>query len=352
LAVESQRAIAAASGGQLAGGDSSPTGGARVEDQSRALLLNTTLLSPSWTRGQERNADRLGTDLLVRAGYSPQGMVSLLQKQKSFETERAANPQAASLDQQLLGFDATERTQQRIAEAAPTLGAANEVLGTLAGAALGRTKDWATKQLDQGARAHPKTGERIADVQAYVAKEYGDVGAREPQVERWEAAKEADGTVDVLENYIAAIESMGKLASGDLAAARSLAKVGLSGPTRAHAYPNYADAAVQVAGGNPAQARADYEMALAGPGPAGAIYTSLSALYMAAGERDRAVEVMEGGYERLQEPPSLAVPLIETYRRTGRQSEADRLAAQCAMRWPALQSLCRGQAEGRSPDVP
>jgi predicted Zn-dependent protease len=346
LAVDAQRALADATGNSaVAGGQ--PGGGPRVEEQSRALLLNTTLLSPSWTRGQERAADRLGTDLLVRAGYAPQGMVSLLQKQKSFETERAANPQASSLDQQLMGSDVTQQGQRRVTQATAKYGATSELFGTLAGAALNRTQDWASKQADEGSRSHPKTKERIADVQAYVAQEYGNKAARALRVESWEAAKEADGTVDILENYIAAIEAKGKLADGDIAAARTLAKAGLSGPTATHAYPNYVDAAVQVAGGSTAQALADYEAALSGPEPAGAIYTGASTLLLAAGQRDRALEVMEAGYARLQEPPSLTVPLIRTYRLLGHQADADRLAADCAMRWPTMQSLCADEAAGR-----
>ena len=165
-------------------------------------------------------------------------------------------------------------------------------------------------------------------------------------MESWESAKEADGTVDILENYIAAIQAKEKLAGGDAAAARTLAKTGVSGPTKAHAYPNYVEAAVQIAGGGTAAALTDYQTALAGPEPAGAIYSEAAALYLQTGKTDKAVEVIESGYTRLQEPPSLTVPLIRTYRLAGRQSDADRVATQCALRWPGMQSLCSKEAKG------
>jgi len=345
LAVAAQGIVAGATGAGGAG--KSVAHSASVKDQSRALLLNTMLLSPAWTREQERDADRLGTDLLVRAGYSPQAMASLLRKQQSFETERAANPQAASLDQQFLGFDATQKVQEQTAKATKTLGAGAEGLGALAGAALGTALKWGSKKADEASRSHPKTDERIVDIQAYVASEYAGAAGPALQVEAWEAAKEQDGTVDILENYIAAIEAKGKLADGDVAAARKLAKTGLSGPTKAHAYPNYVAAAVQLAGGATAPALANYEAALTGPEPAGAIYTEASVLYLETGKRDKAVEVIETGYARLQEPPSLTVPLIRTYRLLGRQADADRIAATCALRWPTMQSLCTDEAKGR-----
>lgn len=344
LAVDAQRAVAE-SRGKSSAADAKDV---RSDEQSRALLLNATLLSPSWTRGQERNADRLGTDLLVRAGYSPEGMASLLEKQQQFESERAADPRAVSLDQQLLGYDAVDKGNKQVAKATAQQGTAGELIGALANAALVRARDAASKQLDEGSRSHPRTAERIGDIRAYVAQEYGAVERPSPRVEPWEAAKEADGTVDLLENYIAAIEARSALSSGNVAAARTLAKAGLGGPTGAHAYPRYVDAAVQIAAGESAQALADYEAALAGPEPAGAIYSAASAMLLSAGQRERAVEVMEGGYRRLQGAPSLTVPMINAYRLAGRQDDADRLAAECGLRWPALKQLCADEAAGRA----
>lgn len=346
MAVDAQRAIAETTGRAPTGGSEGVAGAVRTQDQSRALLFNTTLLSPSWTRGQERAADRLGTDLLVRADYNPEAMVTLLQKQKAFETQRAADPQAADLDRRL-GFDVTASGERKAAATAARLGGAGgELFGAMAGVALAKSRDWAAKQVDEGSRSHPQTEERIADVRAYLGAGYAELASPAPRVRRWEDAKEADGTVDVLEAYIAAIEAKDKLAGGDLAAARTLARAGLVGPTQAHAYPNYVDASVQLAAGDTARALADYETALAGPEPAGAIYVGLSTLLMARGERDRAVATLEAGYARLQEPPGLTVPLIQAYRRAGRQADADRLAKQCALRWPTLQALCAGEDPG------
>jgi len=319
---------------------------ARVEEQSRALLLNTLLVVPAWTRAQEADADRLGTDLLVRAGYSPAAMASLLKKQKSFESERARNPQMKGLDQQLFGVDLNLKVQEQTQKAAKSLGLSDPGVGELAGGALGKVFEWGAKKVDETQRSHPKTEERIEEIEVYARRAYPAEAGRTPQVQPWEAAKEQDGTVDVLENYIAAIEANGKLSEGDVATARRLAKNALTGPTRAHAYPNYVDAAVQLAAGTPDPALADYQTALAGPEPAGAIYSEASVLYLESGKRAEAVEVLEGGYARLQQPPSLTIPLIRTYRLVGRQADAERLAAECAVRWPKMQPLCSEEARG------
>lgn len=347
LAADAQDIIA---GGKKTGTSDSGglvAGSVRVDEQSRALLLNTMLVTPAWTREQERDADRLGVDLLARAGYSPQAMASLLRKQKSVETERASNPQAAMLDKQLFGVDVSQQVQEQTQKAARNVGVDSKGLEGLAGAALGKAFEWGSKKVDEAQRSHPKTEERIGDVEVYVAREYASGGGATLQVESWEAAKEQDGTVDILENYIAAIEAKGKLSDGDAAAARKLAKTSLSGPTRAHAYPNFVAAAVEITSGAAAPALTDYETALGGPEPAGAIYSEASALYLQTGKPDKAVAVIESGYTRLQEPPSLTVPMIRTYRVVGRQADADRVAAQCTVRWPKMQQLCTDEAKGR-----
>ena len=340
---------AGASGAKAASGSAgtgSVAGNVRIDQQTKVLLLNTTLLSPAWSRDQERAADRLGTDLLVRAGYAPQAMGSLLRKQKTFESERAADPQAFTLDKQLLGVDVNQQAQAQVQKAARNLGVEGKGLEGLAGAALGKAFEWGSKKVDEAQRAHPKTEERIVEIDAYVSSEYSGA-APALQVQAWEAAKDQDATADILENYIAAIEAKGKLADGDVAAARKLAKTSLSGPTHAHAYPNFVAAAIERSAGASDPALAAYETALNGPEPAGAIYSEASALYIDTGKRDKAVQVIESGYTRLQEPPSLTVPLIRTYRVLGRQADADRTAALCAARWPRMQGVCLDEAKGK-----
>lgn len=333
-------------------GTSAPVAGsdkAGVKEQSRALLLNTMLVAPAWTRDQEKDADLLGVDLMVRAGYSPSAMTSLLAKQKSFETERAADPETAAFDKQLaaFGIDVNAMAAEQTAKVADPGTAAGQGLGAIAGSALGSALSWGSRQLAAASKSHPKTEDRIDDTKEYIKSHYADAAKKPPRAEPWDAAKEAGGTVDVLEGYIAAIEAKGAFADGNVTSAGKLVKPSLTGATRAHAYPNYVDAAVQVASGAPAAAIADYERALAGPEPAGAIYSEAAALYLQTGNRDKARATIEKGYARMKEPPGLTVPLIRTYRELGLQANADKVALQCAARWPKMQGLCSQEARGQ-----
>jgi hypothetical protein len=59
--------------------------------------------------------------------------------------------------------------------------------------------------------------------------------------------------------------------------------------------------------------------------------------------------VLESGYRRLQEPPSLTLPLIRAYRTIGRHGDAGRVAARCAGRWPAMREACEAAAAPAAP---
>lgn len=323
---------------------------ARKKEQARALLLNTLVVGPAWNRGQEREADLLATDLLVRAGYPAAAMGALLRKQAEFESHREQDPQTQYFQAQLsnFGVDTPKLVDTKLDEVAQHAGPASQLTAGLMKEGFNQVMGWGAKQLDEAQRGHPKTEDRIADQQAYTAREYSGLASPVAQVEAWEAAKEESDTADLLENYIAAIDAQRQLFGNDLKAAGKLAKSSTMGVTRTHPFPNYIAAAVQVAQGNQQAAVASYETALSGAEPAGAIYVEASAFYLKAGKRDKAREIIESGYKRLQQPPGLALPLIRTYRALGKQSDADRVAAQCALWWPKLQAACNHEANDLS----
>jgi len=321
---------------------------AHAKEQGKALLVNTLVVGPAWNREQERAADLLGTDLMVRAGYSPQAVLSLLQKLAEDEGHRANDPRAQYLEQCLSGLGIRDIQQARdySEQVGNQPGAQNPLLGAAMKLGLDQLMGWRAKKLDEAQRSHPTAAERLAAAQAYIAREYADTAATATHVESWEAAKDRSETADVLENYIAAIQALHRVFEGDLKSARKLSKESLTGATRRHAYPNYVAAAVQVASGDARAALKNYEAALAGPEPAGEILIQASTLYLKAGKRDKATALIESAYRRLQEPPALVGPLIHTYRSVGKQDDADRLAAECAVRWPKLATECSQEAKG------
>lgn len=311
---------------------------AHLKEQAAALLLNTLVLSPTWNRGQERDADRLGADLMVRAGYDPQAALSLLRKQQEMEAGQASDPTADALANLLTGLgdkqigEVDAEIQARSAEA--------ERAKTVVRGGVRTATNWIVQQVKRVASDHPTATSRLTDLEAYVAREYPAAATAGLQSKTWEAAKNTRATAEILGNYMDAIDANRQLVAGDVDAAAKSSRASLKGATKRHAYPAYVFAAVKLAQGKSSEAMASYEAALSGPEPAGQIFVSVSAEYMKAGKKDKGLNVLLDGYRRLQEPPALVVPLIQTYRALGKKDEADGLVSICALRWPSLASAC------------
>lgn len=69
-------------------------GGSKVAENYAAVKMASWVadkaLFPSWGRGQENEADALGTDLMIAAGYNPDAMQSMLKKLEASMAQRQA----------------------------------------------------------------------------------------------------------------------------------------------------------------------------------------------------------------------------------------------------------------------
>ena len=55
-----------------------------------AFSVSESMIAPAWTRDQEDEADLLGTDLLVAAGYNPRAMAAILEVVAAHEAKNTA----------------------------------------------------------------------------------------------------------------------------------------------------------------------------------------------------------------------------------------------------------------------
>src|SRR6185369_14520582 len=65
-----------------------------IKDAQFVADISDKLLLPEWSRRQEREADLLGVDLMIRANYSPTAMVSMLEKLKAWEDQNKESDEA------------------------------------------------------------------------------------------------------------------------------------------------------------------------------------------------------------------------------------------------------------------
>jgi beta-barrel assembly-enhancing protease len=144
------------------------------------------LVLPAWSRGQEREADLLGMDLLVESHVAGPAMMSMLEKLQAWEQANKESENAFS-----------ERLQQASQRNV------NEAVGVVYEKVLG------TVSVN-----HPKTSERIEDAAQYFERFYGTRPPVEPQAGPWKAVRARPEVAQVLASYKRAFQARRLLDQG------------------------------------------------------------------------------------------------------------------------------------------
>jgi len=315
----------------------------RIKDQNRLILLNTLVLNPAWTRGQEREADLLGTDLLAKAGYDPKAVDEVMGKliQAERDTSRPTVDTVVEDIKRIEDVAPREATSGARAAAQAADASSSYGLGlvkTLGGEAL----TYVGTKAQELKSDHPKAEERQADLRRYVEREYAGASAA---VARQQPLRQALGeprTKEILAHYEQAYEAWDFLQQGNDKVAEKLARSSLSGSTSDHASPRYYVSLMREKQGDLRKALEILEVAYDAPEPSLRVYQRSSELRDRLGDNRGAIELLERANRKFGEPPTLMPDLIQAYRRAGRKADADRLALECATKYPEIKSACVG----------
>ena len=317
-------------------------GKTKLEQQNQLLLLNTLVLSPAWTRGQEREADLLGADLLVRAGYNPSAVDQVLAKLAEVE----ANPERVTLASTAERMKNVDWMPAQEIAAAPQGATAEQVGTSILGGVIGELEkaasDTASDKMKEMQEDHPRAADRRVDMQKYVTREYAAAPAAPNSAALQNAFAEPE-TAEILGHYEQAYQAGDFVESGNMKAAEKLAQLSVTGSTANHAYTRYYFSVVRKEQGDARKAIQNLELAYGSPEPALRIYQSAAELHEQIGERTKAIQLLEQANRQFGEPPNLLPDLIRTYRRAGRTADANRLALQCATKYPEMKELCATQ---------
>jgi Zn-dependent protease with chaperone function len=318
VALAGQQQLARYGGGGLPGGAGLANA---AENQALLLKVSQRVALPSWTRTQEREADLLGLDLLVRAGYDPKAFVDMLDVQLEAEVRETSDESLAASMKTM--FQSTAATGS-----VPSTGAMLTKVGGFFVEKLGRS--------------HPDTKERRDTITQYIARHYPSAAAAKPPASGWGKALGERQTKGILRNYKVAKEARDQLASGNVSGAALSAGESVDGETRDHAFPASILASVRNAQGKPQLAAQAIRPAVSGREPSWLAYQVAGFAQITSGKARDGVDVFEQGYRRLSEPYQAIPYLLLGYQETGRIREAEQLARTCATRYPQLQlaGLC------------
>lgn len=295
-------------------------------------------LFPSWTREHEDEADLLGLDLLIAAGYNYDGMFTLMQKMEEVELIDASKPDPYQQARKALEEEIQQQTSR----------------GNI-GAALGNVLQAATLEfgtaLDRAAANHRSATDRLESIRDYFDREYADEIPPAMTALPLEQVRKSREFIEFAEAYKDASEALDLAEKGELSAAEKAARSAVSGPYKNHAWTRYAFYKVRLEQGHQDRARQNLELALNDPYAPLLVYQTLEKMDRKAGSMESAARILASAWEEFQRPAALYPLLIHHHHRKGDKARAQELAIECAFKNREVAKICRTAAEGRDPDM-
>jgi len=283
------------------------------EVQQNVDLFNDKLLVPDWNRSQEREADLLGVDLMIRANYSPTAMVSMLEKLKAWEDQNKESDEAF-----------LERVRQT------------------AQVDAGQAWNMITKKvISTASMNHPKTEDRINEAAQYLDRHYGDKKLPNMHPGAWKDVVARPDVVELIKNYDSAFQAKKLLDANKLIESFAEAKIAASGSTATDAYPNWVLSRAATSLHRQADATAATQRALNAVEPIPQVYEDTIAVYEHANNITTALTWTDKASAVFGGAPRWRPVKIRLLRKAGKTTEADVETLSCSTNAQDWRRLCQ-----------
>jgi len=297
-------------------------------------ILTRDLLLPVWDRADERQADHLGVDLMVRAGYNPSEVDSFFQVLDKYEQQydNLFQDTRNYLEKQLEAeFDATRKNSDNALF--------NQFL-TEFGNAL-------TSMQETLADRHGEAKERAEALFAYNMREYSTERRQPVQADAFLAMvsknRETLGKYDVANNIMAALQN--EEVTPDYRALEQKARMAVSGETSTHPYVRWAFANLREKQGEPKKAIQNIDLVESESFLPLPFEIKRATLQDSLGQTELAVARIEAVADYYGWPIEVYEFLYPHVKQSGNTVRANELVMGCTLRYPQQRALCSGMSE-------
>lgn len=291
------------------------------------VKLNDRALQPAWGRRQEAEADRIGTDLMIRAGYSvADGMLPWLAKVAEWDAHQAQVRTELGVERQA-SIEALS-SQGRIDNAAKL-------------ALDGAMKDL----LEEMSRKHESGEKRLQEIDVYLTKVHASaVTSQKPTVAPYTQLMQQRDVKATVDGYRDAFVARNQIVDRKFAQATpALRRLTGSGVIASHALPNYLLFEAQRGVGGTAGASASepaLKRSLAAAEPTWEPFDSAAAYYGARNQTATVTEIGRAALVKFSDAPSAYPRLVSLYVRHGLNDEAVKVVAECRRKQASMRLAC------------
>jgi predicted Zn-dependent protease len=297
-------------------------------------------LFPSFTREQEDEADLLGLDLIMAAGFNSGEAFQAMEKLKSWQDSAAEQKAMRNAEQRAqIESQMTESANQ---------GKLNEALGGLF-KRLGLAANEATDEISQ---THRDAEGRTESLFAYYEREYleSDPAPQITSIGLVQVRKMPEVEA-MFAGYDAAWNALTMVEKGELPLAESLSKAAISGGMNADSLARFAFFKTRLTQGHKDRAIQNLEIALKGPRPSLEVYRQLANMYWGEGRQGESMKVLGAAFDEFGKPPPLYADIIYRNFALGQTEKANALAIECGIKHRNMRQLCLKASQGQAPEL-
>ncbi|UCV13039.1 M48 family metallopeptidase [Dechloromonas denitrificans] len=282
-----------------------------------SVALVDNLIMPSWNRRQETEADLLAVDLMIRAGYTPDGMDDMLQTMKTSEEKQQKS--RAAIETQL----------KELALQNPEL-AVKKALSTL---------------IEDLSNTHPETEKRREAITDYRDKHYAEAPIPDYSSSAIKKLKAMRSVGPLLNNYRHTLKARNRLDEGNVQQAYSEALLGVKAPTAKDAIPNWILWKTAHAAGKDRLHQDALRNVLNNSEPIKAVYEEIITSEEQAGRHQIALNYVIKAQKVFGDDPEWTPHKIRLLSKLGRKDEAKLETAKCILDTPEQKHKCREAAK-------
>lgn len=297
-------------------------------------IVSRDFVSPSWTRGQEDQADRFSVDLMVRAGFNVEAAYEVMELLKAAEQDFGKEG--------AVEYTALEETLH----AQGSQFKANAAKGNILATPLAALGDAISGLLSESRKNHRPALERVDVLRKYVETEYDDAPAPLYRKEPLSRAMSNQKTKAVLDRYDIVrelVRNSGVPRRDPKTRERLLADLG-AGPTATDSFVLTRLANLRVNEG-PAVVERVLAPALTDPRPGLEPFYAVAELYKSARRFKEGLAMLERATALYGEPSRTILDRIGLQVANGDVAAADASILRCQLQRPELARMCKMAAQ-------